>query len=83
MSNNCVLPFIETRTDRSLIIFITETVKRLLKEFLLFGKNECLKRETTGEIPYQWDLLCKSRSVFEHHYSPRCTFPVFYFGGRY
>ncbi len=79
--NNCDIPLLENRSNNSLIIPIPGNIKKSLNEFVCFASNKCYHRENSGEIAPEWLLLSESRSSHVHHFSPRWTFPVFYFRG--
>ena len=79
LTENCAVPYLELRTPDSLISYLPSAIKKIIQKYSLFASNECWLRESTGNVPPEWSLLCKMRTAVNHHYSPRWTAPIFYF----
>jgi SAM-dependent methyltransferase len=78
-ANNCAIPILESYSNTSLNIEISDSMKSLIRQFAHLTKSEVELRELTGEVPATWKEVCKIGSTKAQDYAPRWTIYCFYF----
>src|SRR5690349_10448793 len=79
LSSNSRVPVCERARGARVDICLPNRTKQQLRDCVAFVKEESSIRHSQQVIPIGWRTLCGLSTSGYFLYTPRCTFPIFYF----